>query len=239
MNLIKAFDIQNNDVITITGGGGKTSLMFAIGNELSKRHQSHLITTTAKICIADVPPNQCLVNPDIKTIIQEIKKDPQKEWVIGSELVANQKISGFSDEALISLQQALSPLVILNEGDGSNRRPYKFYADYEPTIPGSTTKIIHVIGSEVLSQPIEEHFFHRSQLHQGSDHIFDEAVLKEALEAFKKDKLDPEFSALPQILFINKADAHLENAKRIAEIGKTVFPTCYYGSLKEGWIHPE
>jgi probable selenium-dependent hydroxylase accessory protein YqeC len=236
MNLIKTFDIQNNDVITITGGGGKTSLMFAIGNELSARHQLHLITTTAKICIADVPPEKCLVRPNIEAIITEITKDRQKEWVIGSELLASQKISGFSDAALISLQQALSPLVILNEGDGSNRRPYKFYADHEPVIPGLTTKIIHVIGAEVLSQPIDEHLFHRSQLYKGSEQIFDEAVLKETLKAFKKNKLDPEFSSLPQILYINKADDHLENAKRMAEIGQTVFPACCYGSLQAGWI---
>ena len=135
MNLIDAFNLNDTDVITITGGGGKTSLMFALGRELTAAGKTHVITTTAKICIADVIPDQVLICPDIKTIIAEIKKDPAREWVIGREEVASQKIAGFDDADLLTLQQALSPLVIINEGDGSNRRPYKFYADYEPSIP--------------------------------------------------------------------------------------------------------
>ncbi len=238
MKLIDAFAINNTDIITITGGGGKTSLMFALGRELTAAGQAHVITTTAKICVADVNPEQVLIDPDIDTIIAAIKKDPTKEWVIGRETVAQQKIAGFDDAHLRRLHQALSPLVIINEGDGSNRRPYKFYADYEPAIPPLTTKIIHVIGAETFMQPIDETLFHRAQLFDGPESVFDEVVLKRALETFSRTKLDPHFDpTVDRILLINKADgAHREDARQMAKIGKMIFPHCFTCSLKEGWI---
>lgn len=239
MNLIKYFNIQKDDVITITGGGGKTSLMFAIGKELSEQEMTHVLTTTAKICISDVPENQCLISKDIKEVLDQIKKDPKREWVIGKELAEGMKISGFSDNELAYLKDALDSLVILNEGDGSKRKPYKFYADYEPMIPTLTTKIIHVIGAEVLFQKIDDTFFHRSELYGDTEAVFDEAIFKEVMENFTKNKLNEKLGkTIPRILFINKADGdHLGNAKTMGEIGKLLFDQCFIGSLKEEWVN--
>jgi len=238
MNLIKDFNIQKNDVITITGGGGKTSLMFALGKELSEMGMIHVLTTTAKICVSDVPENQCMISKYIKEVINQIKKDPKREWVIGKEIIKGQKISGFSNEELEYLQDSLGSLVILNEGDGSKRKPYKFYSDYEPMIPKLTTKIIHVIGAEVLFKKIDDAFFHRSELYGDTEAVFDEGVFKEVLENFIKNKLDAKLEkTIPRILFINKADGeHLKNAKIMGKIGKLLFDQCFIGSLKEGWV---
>lgn len=238
MNLIKDFNIQKNDVITITGGGGKTSLMFALGKELSEMGMIHVLTTTAKICISDVPKHQCMISKDIKEVINQIKKDQKREWVIGKEISEGQKISGFSDEELEYLQDSMDSLVILNEGDGSKRKPYKFYCDYEPMIPKLTTKIINVIGAEVLFKKIDDAFFHRSELYGDTEAVFDEGVFKEVLENFIKNKLDAKLGkTILRILFINKADGdHLENAKIMGEIGKLLFDQCFIGSLKEGWV---
>ncbi|KNZ43241.1 selenium cofactor biosynthesis protein YqeC [Acetobacterium bakii] len=238
MNLIKDFNIQEDDVVTITGGGGKTSLMFAIGKELSAKEMTHVLTTTAKICIADVPKNQCMISKDIEAVLNQIKKDPKREWIIGKEIVAGMKISGFSDNELDYLKDTLGSLVILNEGDGSKRKPYKFYNDYEPIIPKLTTKIIHVIGAEVLFQKIDEAFFHRSELYGDTEAIFDEGVFKKVMENFIENKLDTMLEkTTPRILFINKADGdHLENAKTMGEIGRLLFDQCFIGSLKEEWV---
>jgi probable selenium-dependent hydroxylase accessory protein YqeC len=238
VNLIDAFNLTDTDVITITGGGGKTSLMFALGKELTAAGKTHVITTTAKICTADVTPEQVLVDPDINAIIAAIKEDRTREWIIGREAVAGQKIAGFGDAELARLYEALAPLVIINEGDGSNRRPYKFYADYEPAIPDLTTTIIHVIGAETLMQPIDETLFHRAQLFDDPEAIFDEGVFVRALKNFCTTRLDPRFGPdVARILLINKADGpRLEQAQKMGEIGKTVFSQCFIGSLKEGWI---
>ena len=248
MKLIDNLNITVNDVITITGGGGKTSLMFALSQELADRKLNHVMTTTAKICIADVPELQCLIHAEMTAVIATIRKDPQRAWLIGKERVNGQKISGFSEAELIDLKTAIMPLVIINEGDGSKRKPYKFYHDYEPSIPSITTKLIHVIGAEILFRKIDEDTFHRPEiyyneranselLNQGLA-IFDETVLSQTLSAFIDNKLNTTLAQnATRILFINKADGdNLTNARLMAKTGAPLFDHCLLGSLKEGWV---
>lgn len=248
MKLIDKLNITANDVITITGGGGKTALMFALSLELAARKINHVMTTTAKICIADVPEQQCLISDKMSAVIAEIAKDPQREWLIGKEMVTSQKISGFSEAELVNLKQAIVPLVIINEGDGSKRKPYKFYHDYEPSIPKITTKLIHVIGAETLYRKIDEDTFHRPEIYynelanteytnQGQT-IFDETVISQTLAAFIDNKLNTTLAKnATRILFINKADGdNLTNARIMGKIGIPLFDHCLLGSLKEGWV---
>lgn len=237
MNLIENMKITTDEVITITGGGGKTSLMLNLGKELSLKEMNHVLTTTAKICITDVPELQSIINANIKDIIAVLKKDPKREWVIGKEKI-NDKISGFTETELAILKNALNPLVIINEGDGSKRKPYKFYSVYEPIIPRITTKLVHVIGAEVLFKKIDDETFHRSELFGNSEAVFDEDVLNRTLKEFIKNKLDSKLDrATERILFINKADGeNKKNARIMAEIGAPLFDHCLLGSLNEGWI---
>lgn len=238
MNLIENLKINENDVITITGGGGKTSLMMRLGKELSQKRMNHVLTTTAKICISDLRGAQSIICENINDIIDVLKKDAQQEWLIGKEKVTDQKISGFAEEELIILKNAIKPLVIINEGDGSKRKPYKFYGDYEPMIPQITTKLIHVIGAEVLYKKIDDQTFHRSELYGDTQAIFDEDVLFQAFKDFIKNKLDAKLAGDTQrILFINKADGeNLKNARIMSKIGAPLFDRCLMGSLQEDWI---
>ncbi|WP_373485132.1 selenium cofactor biosynthesis protein YqeC [Acetobacterium malicum] len=243
MKLIDKLNITANDVITITGGGGKTALMFALSQELAARRFNHVMTTTAKICIADVPEPQCLIRNEIAEVIAAIAQEPQREWLIGKERVNGQKISGFSEAELIALKAAIVPLVIINEGDGSKRKPYKFYHDYEPSILSITTKLIHVMGAEILFQKIDGNTFHRAelynnQLNNDDQVIFDEAVLQQTLTAFIDHKLNQTLAKnATRILFINKADGdNRTNARLMAKIGTPLFDHCLLGSLKEGWV---
>jgi probable selenium-dependent hydroxylase accessory protein YqeC len=238
VKLIDKLNITANDVITITGGGGKTSLMFALSQELAARKLNHVMTTTAKICIADVPELQCLIRTEMTAVIAAIRKDPQRAWLIGKERVNGQKISGFSEVELMALKAAIVPLVIINEGDGSKRKPYKFYHDYEPAIPSFTTKLIHVMGAEILFRKIDADTFHRPELFGNDQAIFDETVLSQTLAAFIDNKLNTTLAKnATRILFINKADGdNLTNARLMAKTGAPLFDHCLLGSLKEGWV---
>jgi len=238
VKLIDKLNITANDVITITGGGGKTALMFALSRELAARKLNHVMTTTAKICITDVPEQQCLIRNVMTEVIAVIAQEPQREWLIGKERVSGQKISGFSEVELIDLKGAIVPLVIINEGDGSKRKPYKFYHDYEPSIPSITTKLIHVMGAEILFRKIDADTFHRAELYNNDQAIFDETVLQQTLTAFIDNKLNQTLAEnATRILFINKADGdNLTNARLMAKIGAPLFDHCLLGSLKEGWV---
>ena len=49
MNISQAFNIENNEVISLVGSGGKTTLMFTIARELSSAGNKVITTTTTKI----------------------------------------------------------------------------------------------------------------------------------------------------------------------------------------------
>lgn len=237
MTLNNFFNIINKDVVTITGGGGKTSLMMKLGKELVACGQKHIITTTTKICSTDIPENGLLfVDEDPLKIVRSIKASNALQWMTGRKILPGDKLEGFSISCLKQIYDAFDEIVILNEGDGSKRHPYKFYNEYEPVIPSFTTKIIHVIGAEVLNRSIDEETFHRSALYEGKCKVFDKNILCKQLSFFVRVKLK-DFSHIPRFLFINKVEAeNRSNAQIIAEVGKEMFDACFISSLKEGWI---
>jgi probable selenium-dependent hydroxylase accessory protein YqeC len=49
MTLEEAFSIREGEVISLVGAGGKTTLMFALGEDLSLRRKGIILSTTTKI----------------------------------------------------------------------------------------------------------------------------------------------------------------------------------------------
>ena len=49
LNLIDALSLNNREIIALVGGGGKTTLMFALARELSSQGHRVITTTTTKI----------------------------------------------------------------------------------------------------------------------------------------------------------------------------------------------
>ncbi|WKY46859.1 selenium cofactor biosynthesis protein YqeC [Eubacteriaceae bacterium ES3] len=238
MKLIKNFKIKNNELITITGGGGKTSLMVALSRELTAAGMANILTTTAKISIANIDKRRVLINQNIEAIKHELLKTKEAGMIIGKCLLEDEKISGFSDHELEKIQNDLAPVVILNEGDGSKGKPYKFYQEYEPIIPKKTTKLIHVIGAEVLYKPMNDDYIHRSKLYKGEKLLLDEKVLEDSLRSFYQTRLLPyQLDNLSLILFVNKAEGlNEQKAEKICKVGSSFFSQCFWGSLNEHWI---
>ena len=63
--LLKEFDIKKGDIITITGAGGKTSLMFSLARELASLGRV-LVTTTTKIYVPHPDNFEELITSDSK-----------------------------------------------------------------------------------------------------------------------------------------------------------------------------
>ncbi len=65
MTLEEAFSLKKREVISLVGGGGKTSLFFALGKELSSRGKGIILTTTTKIWEPAASPHFTLFFPSI------------------------------------------------------------------------------------------------------------------------------------------------------------------------------
>ncbi len=131
--MLEGLDIKKDDIITITGAGGKSSLMLFLARELAQRGRV-LVTTTTKIFAPE--------RENFEELIVEGKKIRGKFkniCIYGKEII-NGKIEGLSEEEIMNIKDNFD--FVLIEGDGAKRKILKSWNNYEPCIPTITTKVI-------------------------------------------------------------------------------------------------
>lgn len=165
MEIFEALNLAPKDVIALVGGGGKTSIMFALGSEAKKRGWQTVLTTTTRIFMPDDPHWPVIVTKDeaeMKARLQGALAAVSAA-VVGSELTGDRKMLGVKPQFISELLQVGADVVIA-EADGSAGRPFKAPAGHEPVVPGSTTVFVPVVGIDCLGQPLSAENTHRPEL---------------------------------------------------------------------------
>lgn len=165
MKLFKELDIsiKKPELISITGGGGKTTSMFRLGRELKKFGKKVLITTTTGIFTPQEGTYEKLI------LLEEDENDlndlPIGITIIGSKIDKKKKKLMGIDVGIIDefFKNNLFDYIIV-EADGSKRKSIKAPASHEPVIPSLTTKTIGVIGMDVVHKRIYEENVHRANI---------------------------------------------------------------------------
>jgi len=167
--LTEALGLDSARVISLTGAGGKTSLMFALGREFAAASDRVLLTTTTKISTRESerlgPP---LTVSDLATIPAGQLPPP------GGIVVACSGHNERGDRALGFSPRAIDEAAttgrfdrIIIEADGSARRPLKAPAPHEPVVPASTDAMISVAGLSGLGESLDEGHLFRSGIWAG------------------------------------------------------------------------
>jgi len=153
MNLVSAFDLPPPALAALVGGGGKTSLMFALARALPGRV---VTTTTTRIFAA-----QMKLSPEVLFFTAE--KDAFASFtahlssalaqfgqclVVGE--VQGEKARGVPPSLPDQLLARPDVDFVLVEADGSRMRPIKAPAAHEPVIPPATTLAVPVVGVDAL-----------------------------------------------------------------------------------------
>ncbi len=152
------FDVKKGDIISITGAGGKTTLMFSLAKTLVKKG-SVLIATTTKIF---KPKNE-----DFIFIYPEeiCNYSPQDNFIhIFCPKINNNKIESASFEDLNELKNHFDYILI--EADGSCGKPLKGWKDNEPCIPSFANKTISVIDINCIGKNKNDTNIHRYELYK-------------------------------------------------------------------------
>lgn len=128
------FFLKDTSVISITGAGGKTSLMVMLSNIFSSYDEKVLVTTTTKVqeglefddatCYWEHQNGKC-VNPGIEKIKSQIPN---------------------FDKVII-------------EADGSKRLPLKYHTSRDPVVIDETDSTLAVIGLSALGEKITDVLF--------------------------------------------------------------------------------
>lgn len=136
-------------ITALIGGGGKTSTMYALAEELRKKGSVIVCTSTHILRPPQYPFLPCLA--------EKLKPD---------EVVSTGAIDG---SKLSMPEQPFSELMryadyVLVEADGSRQLPLKAHASHEPVIPPESNTVLAVIGIDGLGKPIKE-AAHRPELY--------------------------------------------------------------------------
>ena len=160
--------MDSREVVVLVGGGGKTTLMFRLADELAASGRRVVTTMTTRIFVGQMAraPGR-LITEDEATLLAELPAAlaAYHHVIVAGEVIVEQdKVQGVPPALLdrIAAQPAVDALIV--EADGSRRLPFKAPAAHEPVIPASATIVVPLVGLDVLGQMLDVEHVHRPQL---------------------------------------------------------------------------
>jgi probable selenium-dependent hydroxylase accessory protein YqeC len=232
-------------VIAITGGGGKTSLMFQLAREMLDRFETVVTTTTTKIFPPGPDQSPCTFLLDSSDRPLSLKQELERcgHITVGrSILETSGKLQGITSDVVEYCRSVADRVLI--EADGASGRPIKAPEAWEPVVPDSADMVIHVIGLDCVGKPALaetvfrlEKFLSLTGLEPGR--IIDaETIARLAVHPDGGLKGVP--AEKPAVLFLNKSDIlgvdlNMQTViDDIAAFCANKFNRIAYGSLKAG-----
>jgi len=157
--LAKAFGLRQREVISLTGAGGKTTLMFLLARELFVSGKRVVTTTTTKILEPRPGETASLVvdesEEDLKQFVEK-HLDQYKHLTIATERLGSDKLKGVSSELVDELWGSKRVDYIIVEADGAAGRPVKAPREKEPVIPSNTTVLVAILGVDGIGMEIND-----------------------------------------------------------------------------------
>jgi probable selenium-dependent hydroxylase accessory protein YqeC len=246
-SLTEALALGPREHVALVGGGGKTTLMFALAEELRRNGKRVITSTTTKVWHREALQFEKVLlvgaDADWKEKIREgLSRDGTV--FVGRSILDSGKVEGISPSLADDVYHDSEVHYLVVEADGSAGHPVKAPAEHEPVIPSSVTMVVAMMGLEAMGARLDEATAFRVEqvknvtgLHPG-DILTPGALAKVFLHPAGLFKGTPEDAR--RIVFLNKADLIRDerNALELADIlladplrkvGRVIL-----GSLREG-----
>ncbi len=149
-HLASALRLTRRELISLVGGGGKSTLLFQLARHIAG---STIVTTTTKMGEFQTGGLRIIQGPYFDGLQQRSRNEP----VFVRQAVRDRKSLGiqpslcdewFTDTSLCD--------TIVVEADGARHRPFKAPANFEPVFPSQTTLVLAVIGADALGRVIAD-----------------------------------------------------------------------------------
>lgn len=222
------FNIKKRDYISVTGAGGKTSLIVALAQNL-KKFGKVLITTSTKMIVKENQVDYLYKN-------YEDYRRPTKPCVVGvfGKVVKENKLDGLTECQLENVKNDFDYILI--EADGARRLPFKIWKDHEPVIYPISNKTIGVLSIKVLDKKVDKDLIYNIE---DIDKYNDPRTIdKDLILNILSDKNTYFKNSKEKILYINQVESKEEEkmARNLIEYLKENLEQdikYIYGSVKE------
>ncbi len=221
--------------IAILGGGGKTSLLKRLGREYARCFPRVLLTS---ITLSGRDRGDAAVFLEETGPGGWAARFPGRNPLFVMRRAVNQrKLEGVGEQELREMLP-LADLCIF-ECDGARNLPLKAHNERDPRVPSFATHVVILVGADAVGETVAGGRVHRPELFRrlwnvGEDEPLGETFIAEVLTSPRGYLAKVPQGVRPRY-FVNKADRHPGEARRLAEAirRKGVGPV-WYGSLAAG-----
>ena len=221
------FLLEPDHVVSLLGGGGKTTLLYEMAGFGVRNGQKVLVTTSTHLYR---PPEEWR-DRTLKEV--ESKFQAGCAAIIGSDCRNPEKIA-MPEERLFEAARKKADLTLI-EADGAKHLPCKAPAEHEPALLSCSDLVVGVTGLSALGQPLEKSCF-RAKLAAGRlecpmDHRITEEDLAQLIAAEWGQQKDLAGRAFYAVLHQYEEKEHKEAVRKIAELLQRrgirhIFVTC-------------
>jgi probable selenium-dependent hydroxylase accessory protein YqeC len=142
-----ALHLGDHSLVALVGGGGKSTLLHALGHQLTGRV---VLTTTTKMGADQHGGRPVLIDPADDEVSAATGSGPVMVW----SRVTGHKAIGVAPSRCDAWFRLADHVVV--EADGSRRQPFKAPAELEPVVPTGATTVVSVIGADALGKVIAD-----------------------------------------------------------------------------------
>ena len=140
-------------VTALIGGGGKTTLLYTLTEELRKKGTVLLCTSTHIMRPTQYEVLERASEAEVSAALSAhgavCVGEPSAEGKLGPPSLPFDALARLADYVLV-------------EADGSRRLPLKAHAPHEPVIPANAQRVVLVVGADGFGKPIRD-VCHRSE----------------------------------------------------------------------------
>jgi probable selenium-dependent hydroxylase accessory protein YqeC len=156
--LAEALALGPREHVAIVGAGGKTTLLFALAEELQRTGKRVLVSTTTKLWHREALGASDLLFVDqgpewLDKLEEGLKK--KACLFLAQTLLDSGKVQGIAPSHADDLYAKGIMDYLILEADGAAGHPVKAPTDREPVIPNSATKVVAMLGLEALGKRLE------------------------------------------------------------------------------------
>lgn len=213
-----SFFEKRGHVVSLVGGGGKTTLMFNIAAMAAENGRKVLVTTTTHIgkpkngsYAAAVSDAQKLWQQKKYAVIGNVENHPEKHIT---------KLTMPDDQILSYLMKEAD--LTLVEADGAKRCPCKMPRDQEPVFLPECDLVIAVVGLSAVGKPIQDVCFGLNEiqnfLHVDPEHILNEDDVAKMLSSEQGGRKDVGNRLYYVVLNQCDDDTRRKSGRKIAEL---------------------
>lgn len=155
-------------IIALVGAGGKSSLLFRLGNELTAAGRATLLTATTRMWARQANrASFTLISASEQTLAFELPTSLRgygQALVLAGPAGEPDKLAGLAPEVICRLAALAEVEAVAVEADGARERLLKAPAAHEPVVPTCATHLLTVAGIAAVGQPLDSATVHRPEL---------------------------------------------------------------------------